>query len=147
MHLRGGCDYPCVCVCVCSRRDCNTQIQALQFNETISCSLQNYKPIIINMVILQKLVSETPLGTPITVITNIIQSSSEMIMLNNILDPIQTCLFLLTSWVYLTWLFSINWNPQYPLYLHKRGEEGGNLKPGGRMFYFDLYKIQQLISM
>ena len=47
----------------------------------------------------------------------------------------------------LTWLFSINWNPQYPLYLHKRGEEGGNLKPGGRMFYFDLYKIQQLISM
>ena len=40
------------------------------------------------MVILQKLVSETPLDTPITVITNIIQSSSEMIMLNNILDPI-----------------------------------------------------------
>ena len=78
----------CVLVCVCSWRDCNTQIQALQFNETISCSLQNYKPIIINMVILQKLVAETPLGTPITVITNIIQSSSEMIMLNNILDPI-----------------------------------------------------------
>ena len=49
--------------------------------------MQNYKPIIINMVILQKLVSETPLGTPITVITNIIQSSSEMIMLNKYIGP------------------------------------------------------------